>query len=366
MTYFIKDITDYLENIAPLGSQENYDNSGLIVGKPTTKVKGVLLSLDCIEKTVDEAKALGANLIITHHPIIFSGLKRLNGTNYVERTVEKAIKNDIAIYAIHTNLDNCKQGVNSEIASRLGIQKTSILAPKKNQLSKLVYFCPSENVTQVSKAIFDVGGGKIGNYKECSFETEGKGCFLPTNGAHPAIGNVGNRECINEKRVEILISNHKIGPIISALKSVHPYEEVAYEIYPITNFNQDEGAGMIGKLAHPIATIDFLKRIKTTFNCGIIRHTKILKNTIETVAFCGGSGSFLLPMAKAKKADIFITADYKYHDFFDAEDQIIIADIGHYESEQFTPNLIYRILTENFINFAPYLSTVNTNPINYF
>jgi dinuclear metal center YbgI/SA1388 family protein len=362
----VKDITAMLEVVAPLESQESYDNSGLIVGNHDMEVTEVLLSLDCIEETVEEAIQMGANLIIAHHPIVFSGLKQLNGKNYVERTVIKAIKNDIAIYAIHTNLDNYKLGVNYEIAQRLGISNPKILAPKKNILKKLVVFCPESHSNKVSQAIFEAGGGNIGEYSECNFESTGNGAFLAGENANPTSGTIGNLEKAEEKRIEILITVHKESQIISAMKAAHPYEEVAHDIYPISNVNQDEGSGMIGELNKPMETEAFLSHIKAVFNCGIIRHTEIIKTQIKTVAFCGGAGSFLLDNAKNQKADIYITGDFKYHEFFDAEKSIIIADIGHFESEQYTPHLILALLKKKFINFAFHLSKVNTNPINYF
>lgn len=362
----VKDITSFLEGIAPLGSQESYDNSGLIVGNHDMEVTEVLLSLDCIEDTVEEAIKIGANLIIAHHPIVFSGLKQLNGKNYVERTVIKAIKHDIAIYAIHTNLDNYKLGVNYEIAQRIGISNPQILAPKKNTLKKLVVFCPESHSEKVIQAIFEAGGGNIGEYTECSFESSGTGAFLPGEKANPSLGKIGTREKADEKRIEVLIPIHKESQIIKAMKMAHPYEEVAHDIYPISNINQDEGSGMIGELDKAMEVKAFLAHLKSTFNCGVIRHTELVRKEIKTVAFCGGSGSFLLNNAKSHRADIYITGDFKYHEFFDAEKAIIIADIGHFESEQYTPHLILGILKKNFINFAFHLSKVNTNPINYF
>lgn len=362
----VKDITRFLEELAPLGSQESYDNSGLIVGNPDMQVNGVLLSLDCIEATVEEAIKVGANLIVAHHPIVFSGLKQLNGKNHIERTVIKAIKNDVAIYAIHTNLDNYKWGVNYEIAQRIGISKPRILAPKKNTLKKLVFFCPESHSEKVVQAIFKAGGGNIGEYTNCSFESYGTGTFLPGENSNPSQGKIGQREKVEEKRIEVLIPIHKESQIIKAMNYAHPYEEVAHDIYPITNANQDEGAGMIGELDQAMKVEDFLTHLKSTFNCGVIRHTELIKKEIKTVAFCGGAGSFLLNNAKSQQADIYITGDFKYHEFFNAEQAIIIADIGHFESEQYTPHLILGILKKNFINFAFHLSKVNTNPINYF
>lgn len=362
----VKDITAYLEQLAPLSSQESYDNSGLIVGDPSMSVKGALLSLDCTEEVVEEAFEVGANMIIAHHPIVFKGLKKLNGKNYVERTVIKAIKNDIAIYAIHTNLDNYRFGVNAEIGERLGLKNLQILSPATNSLKKLIVFCPEENKFEVSQALFNAGAGNIGDYDECSFETAGQGAFRPNENTNPAIGEQGKREKVDEHKIEVIVSSHQLGKVVAAMNEAHPYEEVAHDIIPLDNQNQYEGAGMIGELAQPVKTMQYLQQIKEAFACGTIRHTKQIAEEIKTVAFCGGAGSFLLKAAKSKKADIYITGDFKYHEFFDAEDDIMIADIGHYESEQFTPNLLLGILKKNFINFAFHLSKVNTNPINYF
>lgn len=360
------ELTHYLESLAPLSSQESYDNSGLIVGDPQMEVTGALVSLDCIESVVDEAIEKNCNVVIAHHPILFKGLKRLNGSDYVQRTILKAIKNDIALYAIHTNLDNFRYGVNAEIGKRIGLDNIRVLAPKKEVLTKLVVFVPDDYVDTVMNALFEAGAGSIGNYGECSFSTSGTGTFLPKEGSDPFIGQEGERENSLETKIEVLVSKHILNSVVKAMKGAHPYEEVAYEAYPILNENNFEGAGMIGMLAEPMATTDFLKHIKTTFNCGIIRHTELIEDTIQTVAYCGGAGSFLLGNAISQKADIFITGDYKYHEFFDADRQIIIADIGHYESEQYTSNLLVDVLTKKFPKFAVHLTGGNTNPINYF
>ncbi|GAB5418155.1 MAG: Nif3-like dinuclear metal center hexameric protein [Crocinitomicaceae bacterium] len=362
----IREITSYLESLAPISSQESYDNSGLIVGAPTSEVTNVLISLDCIESTIDEAIEKGCELIIAHHPIVFRGLKKLNGKNYIERTVLKAIKNDIAIYAIHTNLDNYRFGVNHEIGQRIGLSNTKVLQPKREVLSKLICYIPMEHSEKVSQAIFDAGAGSIGDYDECGFQTNGQGTFRPNNAAKPFIGAAGERSSVEEVKFEAVCSNHKLSQVVSAMIAVHPYEEVAYEVFPMLNTNNFEGSGMVGDLEKPMETREFLERIKKTFNCSVIRHTEIVHKTIKKVAYCGGAGSFLLDAAKRSGAEIFITGDYKYHEFFDAEEEIIIADIGHYESEQFTSNRIAEILTEKFATFAVHLTAVNTNPINYF
>ncbi len=362
----LKDITSYLESLAPLSSQESYDNSGLIVGDPNAQITQALICLDSTEEVVEEAIQNGCNLIIAHHPIVFKGLKSLTGKNYVERVVLKCIKNDIALYAIHTNLDNYRFGVNFEIGKRLGLENLKILEPKKNVLHKVSVFVPVESKDTVAKAMFEAGAGFIGDYKNCSFSTEGIGSFFPLEGAQPTIGSVEHQEEVKEVLLEMLVSNHELSIVVAAMKASHPYEVVAYDLIALSNSNEYEGAGMIGQLADSMNVVDFLSLVKRQFNCGIIRHTKIVKDKVKTIAFCGGSGSFLLNNAIRSKADVYITGDFKYHEFFDSEDKILIADIGHFESEQYTINLLCDVLMKKFPNFAIRLTKINTNPINYF
>lgn len=361
----IKEIVQALETFAPSAYQESYDNSQLIVGNPQADVTGVLLTLDVVEDIIEEAINKGCNMIVAHHPIVFKGLKSLTGRNYVERTVLKAIKNDIAIYACHTNLDHVQNGVNHKICDRLGLGNTKILAPKTQILKKITVFVPQNNCEKVRIALNEAGAGQIGNYENCSFVSEGIGSFQPNEKATPHIGETGKLEQLTENRLEMIFPSHLQGRILGALKQCHPYEEVAYYIQNLENANQEVGAGMIGTLKEPIPTNEFLALLKKQMNVSVIRHTAIHTDTISTVAVCGGAGGFLLGKAKGQKADIFITADYKYHEFFDAENQIIIADIGHYESEFFTKELFYDILREKFINIVLTISEVNTNPIIY-
>ena len=362
----LQEVTDYLEDCFPLSLQESYDNSGLLIGDKAMELKSVLICLDSTEDVVEEAIRKGANLIIAHHPIIFNGLKSLTGKTYIERVVIRCIQNNIALYAIHTNLDNHKQGVNAEIAKRIGLSKCRILQAKKGVLCKLVVYLPKDALELIDKALFEKGAGRIGNYSECHFRTEGIGTFMPNEMATPVIGEANIRSSISEYRVEYLVSYSKLQAVLAALQTSHPYEEIPYEILPIDNKNQDEGAGMIGELDEELSEKDFLQELKTIFNCGTIRHTSFINKPIKRIALCGGSGSFLLQKAMHSKADIFITADFKYHDFFDAENKIIIADIGHFESEQFTTNLLAEKLKEKFTNFVIHLTEINTNPINYF
>ena len=363
----VKDITNAMEQFAPLVYQESYDNCGLQVGDATAEVTGVMLTLDVTEDVLEEALNRNCNMIVAHHPVIFSGLKKITGRNYVERIVQKAIKNDIAIYAAHTNVDNIYNGVNAKIAEKLGLINTSILTPKTNTLSKLYTYAPADVADKVREAMFAAGAGSIGKYKECSFNTPGTGSFRPGEGTNPAIGEAGGqREWVNEVKIEVLVEKHKESAVLSALFAAHSYEEVAYELIPLPNTNQEVGSGMVGTLPSAMDETAFLALLRKEMKADGIRHTALMGKKIERVALCGGSGSFLLNDAIKAKADIFVTADFKYHQFFDAEGRIIIADIGHFETEQFTPEIFEMVLKKKFPNFAILLSNVLTNPVKYF
>ncbi|MFK7795991.1 MAG: Nif3-like dinuclear metal center hexameric protein [Aureispira sp.] len=362
----IKEVTQYLEEIAPLSYQESYDNAGLLVGNAHWELTGILIALDTIEAVLDEAIAKGCNLIVAHHPIVFGGLKKFTGRNYVERVVIKAIKHDLAIYVAHTNLDNVfKNGVNAKIAQKLGLNQTRILAPKKGLLKKLHTFVPQQHKEKVAKALFEAGAGTLGNYTECSFQFEGTGTFKGGAGATPTVGMVGQQHQEPETKLEVLVPAHQQGAILKALQQAHPYEEVAYDLVALDNVHPQVGAGVVGELEEPMKALDFLKFLKQQMQTDCVRYTALCREQIKRVAVCGGAGSFLLSQAKSAGADIFITADYKYHQFFDADQTLIIADIGHYESEQFTIELFYELLTQKFTNFAIHCTKVTTNPINY-
>jgi len=361
----VRDIVQAIEAFAPVAFQESYDNSGLQVGDMNAEVKGCLLTLDVTEEIVKEAMERGCNMIVAHHPVIFSGLKRLTGANYVERTLIKAIKNDIAIYAMHTNLDNVLGGVNSKMAEKIGLVNTRILLPKKDTLSKLVTFIPHENAEAVLAALHEAGAGQIGNYKNCSFRVEGQGAFMPVEGANPHIGEKDKLEIVNETRVEVIFPSWQEGRILEALRKSHPYEEVAYYLTPLANENQEVGSGLIGELPEAEEPMAFLRRLKVSMDLPMIRHTRIPGRKIRHVAVCGGAGSFLLSRAIQAGADAFISADFKYHEFFDAENRILVADIGHYESEIHTKELLAELLTKKFHTFASNFSKTVTNPISY-
>ena len=361
----VKHITDFLENKYPLSLQESYDNCGLTYGYKQTEIKGVLISLDVTEKIVEEAIRKNCNLIISHHPVIFKGLKRINGSNMSERVFELCIKNEIALYAIHTNIDNHKEGVNKRIADKIGLSNTQILAPKKNTLIKLIVFVPQEASQKLSNALFEAGAGSVGNYTECSFQSSGHGTYRPNKSANPTKGKINQKSIEAEIKVEVLVPLARIGGVLHAMKLNHPYEEVAHDIVPLLNEQQDVGSGMIGELEQSMPADLFLRKIKKIFGAGVVKHTALVHKNIKSVAVCGGTGSFLIENAKRKKADVFISSDLKYHEYFDANEELIIVDIGHYESEQFTVNLIYENLKEKFSNFALHLTEVNTNPVKY-
>jgi len=362
----IKEISSCLESIAPLAFQEDYDNSGLIVGNPETEVTGILVCLDSTEDVLDEAMNENCNLVVAHHPIIFRGLKKLTGKNYIERTIIKAIKNKIGIYAIHTNLDNVISGVNRKICDKLELEDVRILTPKQHLLGKLVTFIPKENTEEVLAELHNAGAGDLGEYDNCSFIVEGTGRFKPGDSANPHIGEIGALESVQENRIEVIFPAHRWQAIYSALQKSHPYEEVAYYHTLLNNTESQIGSGMLGTLNHGMAPLEFLQFLKEKMSLSVIRHSKILEREIKRIAVCGGSGSFLIQDAIANNADVFVTADIKYHQFFDGEDQIILTDIGHYESEVFTKELIGDLLTKNFNTFAVNLSKTVTNPIQYY
>ncbi|QQR96745.1 MAG: Nif3-like dinuclear metal center hexameric protein [Sphingobacteriales bacterium] len=361
----IADIISEIEKFAPTNYQEQYDNAGLIVGQKNNECTGVIICLDSIECILEEAIAKNCNLIIAHHPIVFSGIKQITGKNYIERIIINAIQNNIAIYAAHTNLDNVQLGVNYKIGEKLNIHQPKILLPKKGTLKKLYTYVPSDACEQVLKALFDVGAGSIGNYSECSFSTNGLGTFFPNELAQPKVGDKQIRNKVEEQKIEVIFPNYVEQKVLNALISSHSYEEVAYEIIQFENTNQTIGSGMIGNLEHPIDETVFLHFLKQQFNAKMIRHTTLLGKPIQKVAWCGGSGSFLLNEAIRQGADIFITGDFTYHKFFDADNQILIADVGHFESEQFTSEIFLEIITKKFPNFAVQITENNTNPINY-
>lgn len=361
----IKELVHIIETEAPLALQESYDNAGLIIGQEDTEITGVLICIDVTEEVIDEAIAGNFNFILSHHPLIFSGLKKIVGQNDVQKSVAKAIKNDIAIYAAHTNLDNVAHGVSGKMAEKIGLINTRILIPSTNNLLKLVTYVPRLHIFSVREALFAAGAGKIGNYDSCSFTAEGIGTFRANEHAKPFVGNINEIHIETELRLELIMPKHIKHKVIKALLMTHPYEEPAYDIIPLENQWNEVGMGIIGHLPDPENELEFLNRIKSIFNVGAVRHTRLLNKKITKVAVCGGSGSGLLGAAIAKQADVYISGDFKYHEFFEAENKILIADIGHFESEQFTKDIFFEIITKKIPTFAVRISEINTNPINY-
>ena len=361
----LRDLTTCIEAFAPLSLQEDYDNSGLIIGHPESEVFGVLLCIDVTEPIIEEAISRGCNVIIAHHPLIFKGILQITGRNPTERMIEMAIRNGIAIYAAHTNLDNAASGVNFMLSQKIGLRDCKVLKPKQGLLCKLVTFCPADHVSAVREALFQAGAGHIGNYDNCSFSATGIGSFRALENANPFVGEKNELHFEDEIRIETVFPFYLQSVIIRALLAIHPYEEVAYDIYKLENNFDGAGAGMIGELHQEMDEQEFLLHIKKLIGGSTIRHTVLTGKKIRRVALCGGSGSFLINSAIAANADVFLSGDIKYHDFFMSEAGILLADIGHYESEQFTKELLFTLLTKKFPNFAIFISNTPTNPIIY-
>jgi len=361
----IRELLSFFDHWAPFQLAEDYDNVGLLVGKPETEITGILVSLDTTEQVLDEAISRNCNVIVSHHPIIFKGIKKLNGQNSVSRCLEKAIRQGVALLAVHTNLDHVRSGVNNMIAQRLGLNETRVLRPLKNQLMKLEYFIPPSHHEKVLESLHAAGVGNIGQYSQCSFSTSGKGRFTPNKGSNPFTGKIGQPEESDEWKVEVIFPKHNYNTVLKVLKQEHPYEEIAFMITRVENEWQDAGAGMIGMLPDPLGLENWLKHLKRQLSVSVVKYTKPIKHRIQTVALCGGAGFFLLPDAIAAGADVLVTSDIKYHEFFDAEDLIQLMDIGHFESEQFTSSLIIEKLSIEFPNIAVLLSETKTNPVFY-
>lgn len=362
----VSEIAEIIESEFPLSYQENYDNSGLLIGDPHMNVSSALLCVDVTEEVISEAIHEGAGIIISHHPAIFRPVKNIAGNDITTRIIKAAVKNDIAVYAAHTNVDNLYNGVNNKLCSKLGLSDIKILSPLQGQLNKLITYVPHNKAEEVREALFNTGAGNIGNYDSCSFNVEGRGSFRASEGTHPYTGSIGKLHYEDETRIETVFPEHLRKKVIHTLLSVHPYEEVAYDIFALENSDESAGAGMIGELAAPVTEKNFLASIKKVLKCPSLRHSRLLGEKIKRVAVCGGSGSFLIGKAVSARADIFITSDVKYHQFFEADNKLIIVDAGHFETEQFTIEIFYEILQKKLPNFAIRFSSINTSPIYYY
>lgn len=361
----IKEILQTIENLAPIPLQEDFDNSGLQVGDVSREATAALLSLDVTESVVDEAVSLGCNLIISHHPLAFKPFKSLTGRTYVERCMIKAIKHDIVVYAAHTNLDNAWQGVNFKLAEMLGLQQLRMLSPQKDALLKLVTFVPESHAEYVRNALFNAGAGNIGNYDSCSFNLHGEGTFRANESATPFVGDVGKLHFEKEARIETVLPKFRQADVLRALLSVHPYEEPAYDFYPLKNDWAQAGSGVVGVLPEPVPEQEFLYLLKDVFNLPTIRHTKLQNREIHDVALCGGSGAFLIPEAITYGADAFITGEARYNDFYDVDSRLLLAVVGHYESEICTKEIFFDIISKKFPTFAVHKSAFDSNPVKY-
>ena len=358
-------VIEILEAWTPNNYAESFDNTGLLVGDRNENLTGILVCHDTLETIVDEAIQNNCNFIVSYHPILFDGLKKITGKTYVERAVIKAIQNKISIYALHTALDNQPHGTNKVLSDAIGLTNSKVLIPQSADILKLITYVPKNHAESLKNALFDAGAGNIGNYDQCSFALEGKGTFRGNENSHPVIGEKGIRHTEEEIQLGVIFPKHLKQNVLNVLFANHPYEEVAYELYQTLNTRQDIGMGMIGSLAKPMHEQAFLEHLKTTLNLKIVRHSGFLAKDIQKVAVLAGSGAFSIGEAIAQNADALVTGDLKYHQFFESEGNILLADVGHFESEQFTKYLIHDYLVKKIPNFAVVLSKLNTNPIHY-
>lgn len=360
----VKELVSELERFAPPSLQESYDNAGLNVGFPDAEIVGVLICIDVVPEVVDEAVAKGCNMIVSHHPLIFPNIKRITGGNNVEKSIIKALQNNISIYCGHTNFDKAQNGVSMKMCEKLGLKNCTLLDAEADMLRKIVVYVPQQYAEEVRNAMFSAGAGTIGNYDECSFNLDGKGTFRANENCNPFVGNIGERHHEAEVRVEVICPSYLQNKVVASMLKVHPYEEPAFDIFKLENRWNSVGLGAVGELESEITEENLLSVVKQKFNVGNIRHSALTGRKVRRIAVCGGSGASFIRTAIASKADAYITADIKYHDWFLAEGKILLLDIGHYESEQFTKEIFYDIVVKKNINFATYFSDINTNPIN--
>ncbi|WP_029903704.1 Nif3-like dinuclear metal center hexameric protein [Prevotella sp. 10(H)] len=361
----IKEILHAIEQLAPVPLQESYDNSGVQVGDINQEAKGAVVCIDVTEAVMDEAVALGCNLIISHHPLAFRAFKSLTGKNYVERCMMKACKHDIVVYAAHTNLDNAYQGINYYLAEMLNLQHVRILEPQRGKLLKLVTFVPHSHAELVRNTLFNAGAGNIGNYDSCSYNVSGEGTFRAGEEANPFTGDIGELHTEPEVRIEMILPTYKQADVQRSLIAVHPYEEPAYDFYVLENTWAQAGSGIVGTLPEESDEEDFLYLLKDTFHLKTILHSALRGKPVRDVAICSGGGAFLIPKAISYSADVFITGEAKYNDYYDVEDKILLATVGHYESEIFTKNIFFDIISKKYPNFTVYMSGFDVNPVNY-
>ena len=360
----VNEITSAIEQVAPLYLQEDFDNAGMQVGDPNSEITGVVLCTDVREDIVDEAISLGANLIISHHPLIFHAIKKITGRSYVERIIAKALKHDITIYCAHTNMDNCRGGVNFKMAEKLGLKNVQVLDPQKGTLRKVVVYVPTAQAAEVEQAMFDAGAGRLGDYEHCSYRLDGEGRYRAVEGAHPFAGEVGESHMEPETRVEVLVHKAKCGAVLAAMLKAHPYEEPAFDVIALDNADRYSGSGVIGDI-EPMDALDFLEMLKPTFEVHTVRYSGNTNKNVQRIALCGGAGSFLAGAAMAQGADVFVSGDMKYHEFMGNEQRIILADIGHWESEHYTKEIFRDIIAKLKPSFPVTFAKSEKNQIKF-
>lgn len=359
------DLCSYLDSVVPLSLQESYDNSGLQIGTPERDISSALISLDITPEVLDEAISSKCDIVITHHPLIFSGIKKISGGSLLDRIMMRAIKNDIAVYSSHTNLDVISNGVSRKMAEKLALSNVEVLSPLRNRLLKLVTFIPHSHLDKVREAVFNAGAGVVGNYDCCGFSIHGTGSFRGSENTNPFVGEKGKIHHEEEIRFETVLYSHLKEKVIRALLEAHPYEEVAYDIYTIENDNIEIGLGCKGNFEEAMEEDLFLKLVSDVFEAKGVRYSKPTGKKITKVALCGGAGSSLISEAIISGADAFVTGDIKYHSFFEIDDRILLVDIGHFESEKFSSEILLNLIIKKFPTFAVRISKTNTNPINY-
>ena len=362
-----RDVIEIIEQFAPRDLAADWDNIGLQVGDPTREIKSILVTLDVTEDVLNEAISLGTGMIVSHHPLIFKPLKNIRSDNGIGKLIAKALQADILIYAAHTNADSCTKGVNYCLAKRIGLEDIKVLQQGDTKLYKFVVFVPIGHEAVVRDAMGEAGAGWLGAYSHCSFMTEGTGSFKPLAGANPYIGKQGQLEEVSEYRIESIVPETKLRGLVNKVLEVHPYEEVAYDIYPLENLNSHQGMGRIGKLPKPLTLGDLAKKIKDDLGCPWVLVSGPCEDYVQTVAVCGGSGADLMYLAKARRAEVLVTADVKYHQALAAKELgLSIIDAGHNATERvLIPELAdyLRIeLNKAGKTVAVYESQINTNP----
>ncbi len=362
----IKDLIDVLDQIAPFSLQEDYDNSGLQLGDPWKEIHRALVCLDVTPEVVEEAAKTGCDVIISHHPVLFKGIKKLTGGHYTEIVIVEAIKKDIAILAVHTNLDAVLDGVNHKLAAIVGLKNLQVLDPMPGVLKKLVTFCPVKHADTLRAGLFEAGAGHIGNYDSCSYNTEGYGTFRAGNTANPFVGKAHELHVESEIRIETMFPSYLEKAVIGALMAHHPYEEVAYDIYRLDNVFARAGSGIVGSFDVPLSEDMFLDLLKVKLHIPCVKHTPMTGKMVRKVALCGGAGGFLADKVIFSDCDAFVTSEIKYNQFMDATGRLLLVDAGHYETEQFTKELLADVIQKKLINFAVLISKVNTNPVCYY